>query len=293
MSLQRDRSNGPASIADSRCPVYERVIGELLHQEIGDVSSGDVRAPARFQIQPHAVVVRPRPVGQYHGANDNPIQIALPHELLLCLLLCVLIPEQRRHAHLHEKRARKSWVLPALPHTPRRLAHEAPQTVLLHRRDDVGGAGRNWSVRVPRSARVERVLTNAVTSCPSAIALSTGRRPVPPVSPKISNLMVAPLSSAVAGQRPQVYPIHPSGPTREVCDAWPSQGTNDPSEKVDAGTGPERRGSTHGRAREEPEPTVGQGFRCHLRARCPPSVRAGARRARRWQGPPPRRRRGR
>src|SRR5829696_4289905 len=146
-----------SSIADGRRLVYEPVIGELLHQEVGDVCARDVGAPARFQIQPHTVVVRPRPVGQYHGTYDDPLQIALPQELLLCLFLCVLIPEQRRHEHLHEERAGKPWVLLALPHPPRRLAHEAPQTVLLHRRDDVGGAGRNRCMRVPRSVRVERV----------------------------------------------------------------------------------------------------------------------------------------
>src|SRR5215218_8154187 len=147
----------PWSIADSRRLVYERIVCELPHQEVGDVCSRDVGAPARFQIQSHTVFVRPRPVGQYHGTYDDPLQITLPNELLLCLLLCVLIPEQRRHEHLHEERARKPRVLFALPHPPRRLAHETPHTLLLHRRDDVGGADGNRSMRVPWSVRVERV----------------------------------------------------------------------------------------------------------------------------------------
>src|SRR5215217_1146228 len=76
----------PGLIADSRRLVYERIVGELLHQEVGDVCSRDVGAAARFQIQSHTVFVRPRPVGQYHGTYDDPLQIALPNELLLCLL---------------------------------------------------------------------------------------------------------------------------------------------------------------------------------------------------------------
>src|SRR5215203_1172916 len=111
-----------SSIADGRRLVYEPVIGELLHQEVGDVCARDVGAPARFQIQPHTVVVRPRPVGQYHGTYDDPLQIALPQELLLCLFLCVLIPEQRRHEHLHEERAREPRILLALP-TPHAVWH--------------------------------------------------------------------------------------------------------------------------------------------------------------------------
>ena len=35
------------SIADSRRPVHERVIGELPHQEVGGIRPRDVRAPTR------------------------------------------------------------------------------------------------------------------------------------------------------------------------------------------------------------------------------------------------------
>src|SRR5215211_6387606 len=60
-----------------------------------------------------------------------------------------------------------------------------------------------------RAVILEESLTKAVTSCPSAIALSTRRRPVPPVDPKITNLMVAPLfvrRRATARQCTQVSP---------------------------------------------------------------------------------------
>src|SRR5215204_5013233 len=40
-----------------------------------------------------------------------------------------------------------------------------------------------------RALILDGFLARAVTSCPSAIALSTRRRPVPPVGPKITNLM--------------------------------------------------------------------------------------------------------
>src|SRR5215207_4934020 len=145
------------SIANSRRLAHERIFGELPHQEVGNVCPRNVRAPSRFQILPYSVVVRPGPVGQDHRTYNGPLEIALPHDPLLCLLICVLIPEQRRHEYLHEERARKPRILLALPHAPRRLAHEAAQTVLLHCRDNVPGTGRSRAIRVPWTARAERV----------------------------------------------------------------------------------------------------------------------------------------
>src|SRR5215217_1723036 len=141
------------SIANCGRLAHERIVGELPHQEVGYVRPRNVRAPSRFQTLPRKVVVRPGPVCQDHRTYNDPLDITLPHDPLLCLLVCVLIPEQRRHEYLHEERTRIPRILLALPHTPRRLAHEAPQTVLLHRRDNVPGTDRSHSIRVTRTAR--------------------------------------------------------------------------------------------------------------------------------------------
>src|ERR671910_110012 len=119
-----------------------------------------------------------------------------------------------------------------------------------------------------RALILEGLLTKAVTSCPSAIALSTRRRPVPPVGPKIANLMVAPY---LPPSQANVLKCTQSSPAdllvRCATHSYHEAGTNDPPEKVDALTGPERRGSTPRRARPPPggaAETPGRGGRPRL-----------------------------
>src|ERR687897_1147261 len=67
--------------------------------------------------------------------------------------------------------------------------------------------------RLWRAVSFAGFLTKAVTSCPSAIALSTRRRPVPPVGPKITTLM--PALPVVSRRRlpPVSVPNSPQDPT--------------------------------------------------------------------------------
>jgi hypothetical protein len=67
--------------------------------------------------------------------------------------------------------------------------------------------------RLWRAFILEGFLTRAVTSCPSAIALSTRRRPVPPVGPKITNLMVALPVVRLRRLPPVSVPNSPQDPT--------------------------------------------------------------------------------
>src|SRR5215213_10540342 len=97
------------------------------------------------------------------------------------------------------------------------LGSREPRTLITASLPATASRTRTWSNASPtttfsrlwRAVNLEGFLRKAVTSCPSAIALSTRRRPVPPVDPKITNLMVAPLfvrRRATARQCTQVSP---------------------------------------------------------------------------------------
>ena len=84
-----------ASTREHRCLVQKGVVADLLDEEIRHVATRDEPACPVAWIDQRAIGVRLRPIGQDHGTDNHPIELAPADDAFLYVLVVIDTPRYR------------------------------------------------------------------------------------------------------------------------------------------------------------------------------------------------------